>query len=54
MRCPKCDKEMFHQDNEPDVNVRGGWCCTDEDCDTFVPDEDVDDDEPEWGREWQD
>ena len=41
MRCPKCDHEMERTENEPDVNVIGGWSC--DTCDEFVPEWDVDD-----------
>lgn len=41
IRCPKCDQEMEHEEAEPDVNIRGGWACNE--CEEFVPDEDVDD-----------
>jgi hypothetical protein len=43
MHCPKCDKEMEYIDDEPDVNIVGGWAC--DACDVFVPQWDVDDDE---------
>lgn len=41
MLCPKCGREMDHIDDEPDVNIVGGWVCYA--CDKFVPDWDVDD-----------
>ena len=40
MRCPKCDQEMDHIEDEPDVNVPGGWACYD--CDVFIHDSEVD------------
>ena len=42
MICPRCGKEMEHVDDEPDVNVSGGWLCVDEKCDEFIPDWEVD------------
>ena len=39
-RCPQCDREMDHQDDEPDVNVRGGWICYE--CNKFIPDDEED------------
>ena len=42
MNCPKCDKPMDHVESEPDVNVVGGWECTE--CEVFVPDWDTDED----------
>jgi hypothetical protein len=42
MNCPKCDKPMEHTDDEPDVNMVGGWHCSS--CDIFVPSWDIDDD----------
>ncbi len=41
MNCPKCNKEMEHIDDEPDVNVVGGYVC--HECDEFIPQWDVDD-----------
>lgn len=34
--CPKCGAPMERQEHEPDVNVTGGWMCTDESCGEFV------------------
>jgi len=41
--CPKCDAAMTHIEDEPDVNIRGGWVC--DDCGVFIGDAD-DDGEP--------
>ena len=41
MLCPKCDKEMEHVDDEPDVGIQGGWAC--EPCGEFIPIWDADD-----------
>jgi len=43
MKCPKCDLPLEHQDDEPDVNVTGGWCC--DTCDLFIPHWDIDNEE---------
>lgn len=41
MNCPKCDKEMEHQDYEPDVGIMcGGFFCTA--CDVWVDDAEID------------
>ena len=36
-RCPHCDLEMEHIEDEPDVNIIGGWYCTH--CDISIMDE---------------
>jgi hypothetical protein len=41
MNCHKCDKPMEHIEDEPDVNVIGGWECSE--CGVFIPSWDVDD-----------
>ncbi len=41
MNCPKCDKKMERIEAEPDVNIVGGWECSD--CNEFVPESDTDD-----------
>ena len=27
-RCPHCDQEMEHDEEDPDVGIRGGWYCS--------------------------
>ena len=27
--CPKCGQPMFHQEEDPDTGVVGGWFCAD-------------------------
>jgi transposase len=41
-QCPKCGEEMEHFDDEPDVNIQGGWLCPA--CDHFIHDSEIDDD----------
>ena len=41
MNCPKCDKPMEHMEAEPDVNMVGGWECSE--CEVFVPQWETDD-----------
>jgi hypothetical protein len=43
--CPKCDKPMERIEGEPDVNVVGGWECSE--CEVFIAEWDVDDEEPD-------
>jgi hypothetical protein len=40
--CPKCGAEMQHIDDEPDVNIEGGWACPNEACGYFIHDSEVD------------
>jgi hypothetical protein len=37
--CPKCGAPMDHIADEPDVNIEGGWACTNEACSYFIHDE---------------
>lgn len=41
MHCPKCDAPMERIAAEPDVNIVGGWECSE--CDEWVPEWDADD-----------
>lgn len=41
--CPKCGLEMERIEGELNVNIVGGWLC--EECNEFIPEWDVDDDE---------
>jgi len=41
MNCPNCDKPMERIEAEPDVNIPGGWECSE--CEVFIHEMDVDD-----------
>jgi len=44
--CPKCGKEMLHQEAEPDVGITSGfWFCTA--CNYAELEETIDSEEPE-------
>ncbi len=45
--CPKCDEEMEHIDDDPDVGIVGGWVCPG--CEHTVNDDPADFEDPELG-----
>lgn len=44
MRCLKCGTFMEYREDEPDVDLAGGYLCPKEGCDGFIPDNEVDED----------
>lgn len=44
MRCLKCGTPMEYHEAEPDVALAGGYVCPNEDCDEFIPDDEIEQD----------
>ena len=45
MNCPECGKPMTRFEDEPDVGIAAGFACTDLDCDTYIYDSEIEDDQ---------